>query len=55
MNGKIVKRLRKKLLTNTEEMLIIIRNEYKDMTQNMNPRRVYQAAKKLYKKGKIKL
>jgi hypothetical protein len=55
MNGQTVKRLRKKILTDTEEVLIIIRNEYRDMTQEMNPRRIYQAAKKLYKKGKIKL
>jgi len=55
MNGKTTKKLKKKLLNNTEETLLIIRSEYGELTQNMTPKGVIRAAKKLYKKGKIKL
>lgn len=53
MNGKTVKRLRKKL--KSEEVLLLLVKEYGDKTKNMNERQVYQKVKKLYKQGKIKL
>jgi len=55
MRGKTIKRLRKKLLKETGPMLMIIRNHYGEKTAGMNQRQVYQAAKRLFKQGKIKL
>ena len=55
MNGKTSKRLRKKLSRDTEEILIIIRNNYGERTEKMGPRQIYQHTKRLYKQGKIKL
>lgn len=55
MNQRIVKRLRKHILENVEEVLVLIRNEYRNKTENMGPRQIYQNAKKLYYSGKLKL
>ncbi|MFW9871735.1 MAG: hypothetical protein ACFFG0_01445 [Candidatus Thorarchaeota archaeon] len=55
MSEKKIKKLRKKLLTNTAEILMIIRNEYGELTEQMNARQIYQVAKRLYKQGKIKI
>ena len=55
MRGKKVKLLRKYLINNVEEVLILMRNEFGERTKDMGPRQVYNNAKKLYKEGKIKL
>jgi hypothetical protein len=55
MNGKQVKKLKKKLLTDTEKILLLIRNEYGSLTQQMTEKQVYRITKKFYKQGKIKL
>jgi hypothetical protein len=53
MRQKKVKQLRKYILSNTQEVLLIIRNECRRKTEQMGPRQVYQNAKKLYKTGKL--
>ena len=55
MNGRITKKLRKKLLKDTEEIMFVIRDECGEATKKMGPRQIYQHTKRLYKKGKIKL
>lgn len=55
MNGRILKKLRKKFKTDTEEILMIIRNDCGKRTEKMGPRQIYQHTKRLYKAGKIKL
>ena len=55
MNGRILKKLRKKFKTDTEEILMIIRNDCGKRTEKMGPRQIYQHTKRLYKVGKIKL
>lgn len=53
MRQKKAKGLRKYILKNIEEVLILIRNECGSKTEQMGPRQVYQHAKRLYKRGKI--
>lgn len=53
MNQKKVRALRKYILNNIEEVLILIRNEFGSKTEDMDARRVYQNAKRLYKQGKL--
>ena len=55
MNGSTVKKLRKYLIKNVAEVLLVIRNEFGEKTENMDSRQIYQNAKKLYNDGKIKL
>lgn len=55
MNGRIIKKLKKKILKDPEEILFIIRDEHGERTKEMGPRQIYQHTKRLYKKGKIKL
>lgn len=53
MNGKRVKWLNKLVTTRNPVLLTLIRNEYGEQTKQMSPRMIYQAAKKLWYKGKI--
>ena len=55
MRQLIVKRLRKYIRENLKEVLIIIRNEFGEKTEDMGQRQIYQNSKKLYKRGKIKI
>ena len=55
MNQRKVKQLRKYIINNVEEVLLLIRNEYRNKTENMGPRQVYQNAKRLYKAGKLRI
>jgi len=50
-----VKQIRKYILSNTQELLLAIRNKFRGKTEQMGPRQVYQNAKRLYKAGKIKV
>lgn len=56
MNGRTAKKIRK-LLSPKPDMntLVIIHNHYGEKTKNMDFRQVYQATKKLYKEGHLKL
>lgn len=55
MNQKKVKKLRKYIIENTEDVLILVRNEFGEKTENMDARNFYQNCKKLYYNGKIKI
>ena len=55
MNQRKVKQLRKYIRSNIEEVLILIRNEYHNKTEQMGERQIYQNTKKLYKKGLLKI
>jgi len=55
MRQKKVKQLRHYLISNTQEVLLAIRNEFGSKTEQMGPRQVYQNAKRLYKAGKLKV
>ena len=55
MRQVVVKKLREYIRTNLTELLLKIRNEFGDKTEQMESRQIYQNAKKLYKRGKIKL
>jgi hypothetical protein len=50
-----VKQVRKYLLENIEEVLLLIRNEVGDRTEKMGARQVYQWAKRLYMGNKLKI
>jgi hypothetical protein len=54
MNGKPAKKIRKLLKKPDTALLVLIHKVYGEETKNMNERQVYQAAKKMYKKGLIK-
>lgn len=54
MNGSQTKRLRKTLLTKTEEVLLLIRDEYGVKTEKTkHPQTVWRYFKKMYKAGKV--
>jgi 6-pyruvoyl-tetrahydropterin synthase len=53
MNQKKVKKLRKYLIENMDQALILVRNEYGEKTTDMEARQFYQVCKKLYNKGKL--
>ena len=55
MNQKKVRQVRKYILDNIEEVLLLIRNECGSKTENMGARQVYQNAKRLYKCGKLRI
>jgi len=55
MRQKKVKQLRKYIIDNVEEVLLLVRNECGSKTEQMGPRQVYQNAKKLYKAGKLRV
>jgi len=50
-----VKQIRKYILSNTQDVLLTIRNECGRKTEKMGPRQIYQQTKRLYKAGKIKV
>jgi hypothetical protein len=54
MNGKKTKQLKKTFLTKTNEVLVLIRDEYGDVTKKIeSPENVWKLFKKMYKNGKI--
>jgi hypothetical protein len=54
MNQKTAKRLRKTLLKNTPEVLMLLREEFGEKTEEVeNPQTVWRSFKKLYKQGKV--
>jgi uncharacterized protein YjfI (DUF2170 family) len=53
MRGKKAKQLRKTLLRKTEEVLLLVRNEYGDLTMQMTPQSLSKAFKRMYKKGLV--
>jgi hypothetical protein len=54
MNGRIAKKLRKKLISG--DILLTVVQEYGgEKTKEMNQRQLYQKVKKMYKEGKIKV
>ena len=53
MNSKRSKWLNKLIALRNPVLLALIRNEYGERTKEMSPRMIYQAAKKLWYKGKI--
>ena len=59
MRGIKVKKLKKKLLKDLKEgkgeILLLIRNEYGSLTEQMSAKQVYRITKRLYKQGKIKV
>lgn len=55
MNQKKAKRLRKYILTHMEEVLLLLRNEYGSLTEEMSARSVYQNVKRLYYRGILKV
>lgn len=55
MSQRQIKKLRKYIVDNIEEVLLLIRNECGETTENMGPRQVYQQAKKLYHSNKLKI
>jgi len=55
MRGSKVKQIRTYIMEHPEEVLLLIRNDVGDKTQNMGPEQVLQHAKRLYKQGKLKV
>jgi len=54
MNGEMSKRLKKTLLTRTEDVLLLIRSEYGSKTESTEtPTGVWRDFKRLYKAGKV--
>lgn len=53
MNQQMAKRLRKTLLHKTDEILLLLRQEFGEMTKEMTETSVYRNFKKLYKQGKV--
>lgn len=55
MNQKQTKKLRNYILNNIEEVLMKIRNEVGDKTYQMDERKIYQYAKKMFKEGRLSI
>ena len=55
MRQVIVKKIRKYIYNHNTELLINIRNEFGEKTEDMNERQIYQNTKKLYKARKISI
>ena len=55
MRNKKVKQIRKNIINHSEEILISIRNSVGSRTEKMEQRQIYQTAKRLYTRGKLKL
>lgn len=55
MGQRQMKKLRKYIIENIEEVLVLIRNECGEKTETMGPRQIYQQAKKLYFSNKLKI
>ena len=53
MNNKRAKWLRRLVETRNPVLLTLIRNKYGEKTTLMDPRQIYQAAKKMWYKGEI--
>ena len=54
MRGSKATKLRKVLLKKLPEILLILRNELGEKTEEMTARQIYQHTKRLYKEGKLK-
>jgi len=55
MRNTKIKQLRENMINHSEKLLIDIRNNVGSKTEKMGQRQVYQTAKKLYTRGKLKL
>jgi len=55
MRNTKIKQLRENMINHFEDILIGIRNNVGSKTEKMGQRQVYQTAKKLYTRGKLKL
>ena len=55
MNGKRSKLIRKMLVKPDIRLLTLVHEVYGERTKDMGPRQLYQAVKKMYKKGLIKM
>jgi len=53
MNNKTAKHLRRLVVAKEPILLMTVRQEYGNRTEQMGFRQIYQAAKKLYKKGEL--
>lgn len=54
MNQKMARRLKKTLLEKTPEVLMLLRKEFGERTDDIDsPNRVWRNFKKLYKQGKV--
>ena len=55
MRNTKIKQIRKNMINHSEKLLIDIRNNVGSKTKDMGQRQIYQTAKKLYCRGKLKL
>lgn len=55
MNGKTSKRIRKLLVKPDLRLLALVHEVYGERTKKMESRQLYQAVKKMYKRGLIKM
>ena len=55
MNQVMARKLRKMAYALDPKILIAVRAEYGEKTTDMSVRKIYRSAKKLYKRGLIKL
>lgn len=53
MRGKKSKQLKKTFFQKRAEVLLLVRNEYGDMTQYMSESMIWNKFKDMYKRGKI--
>ena len=55
MNGRKTKQIRKMIAKLDPNLLLAVRNEYGEQTKEMTPHQLLKAAKKLYKRGLLKI
>lgn len=55
MNQTMARKLRKMAYDLDPKILIAVRAEYGEKTKDMSVRKIYRSAKKLYKRGLIKV
>ena len=55
MNGRISKQIRKILIKPDLRLLALVHETYGERTKKMEHRQLYQAVKKMYKRGLIKM
>ena len=55
MNKTISKKIRKMAYDLDPKLLVLVRAEYGEKTKDMSVRKIYRSAKKLYKRGLLKV
>jgi len=55
MRGTKAKQIRKLMKNPSAELLVLVHKVYGERTKNMDRRAIYQAVKKMYKRGYINL